>query len=95
MYLRKSSVMAFGGLFKVIVMSDYLERSDEQDDGNITKNTKSRPEHSGQKKKTLETKGPEKDKNYKVLHNDGSLGKLPEKEGKGSGALDGTVGRGM
>jgi hypothetical protein len=76
-------------------MTEYLDPADEQDDKQISKNTNSRPELSGPKKKTLETKGPVKDKNYKVLHNDGSLGELPDKEGEGSGALDGTVGRGI
>lgn len=85
----------FRRLFKINVMTDYLDRADEQDDGQINKNTNSRPEPSGQKKKKLETDGPEKDKDYKVLHNDGSFGELPPKEGDGSGALDGTVGRGM
>lgn len=82
-------------MFKIIVMTDYLERSDEQDEENKNRNIKSRPETSGQKKKNLETDGPEKDKDYKVLNNDGSLAELPPKEGQGSGALDGTVGRGM
>jgi hypothetical protein len=76
-------------------MTDYLERSDEQDDENMNKNTKSRSHLSDQKEKNLETDGPEKDKRYKVLHNDGSFAELPPKEGEGSGALDGTVGRGM
>ena len=95
MCLQKSVVNGFWRLFKINVMTYYLDRADEQDDEKINKNTNSRPEHSGQKKKTLETRGPVKDKNYKVLHNDGSLGELPDKEGEGSGALDGTVGRGM
>ncbi|MGZ3778278.1 MAG: hypothetical protein ACXVI9_12200 [Mucilaginibacter sp.] len=33
-------------------------------------------------------------KNFKVLHEDGSFADLPTKEAKGSGALDGMVGRG-
>jgi len=33
-------------------------------------------------------------KNFKVLHEDGSFADLPNKEAKGSGALDGMVGRG-
>ena len=48
-----------------------------------------------QAKSTLETQGPNKETKNKVLHTDGSFADLPEKEGKGSGALDGTVGRGM
>lgn len=85
----------FRRLFKVNVMTDYLDRADdEQDDEQINKDRNSRPELSGQKEKKLETKGPEKDKDYKVLHKDGSFGELPDKEGEGSGALDGTVGLG-
>jgi len=33
-------------------------------------------------------------KNFKVLHEDGSFADLPAKEARGSGALDGMVGRG-
>lgn len=75
-------------------MTDYLDRADEQDDEQINKNMTGRPELSGQKEKKLETKGPVKDKDYKVLHKDGSFGELPDKEGEGCGALDGTVGLG-
>lgn len=66
-------------------MSEYLDAADEMQDNNKRNN------HAG-KKATIETKGPAKDRNTKVLHKDGSLADLPPKEGEGSGALDGTVG---
>jgi hypothetical protein len=45
-------------------------------------------------KNTIETRGPVKNKNNKVLHSDGSLADLPDQDVAGAGALDGTVGLG-
>jgi hypothetical protein len=42
----------------------------------------------------LENKGPNKAKNPKVLHKDGSLADLPYNNQPGGGALEGTVGIG-
>jgi hypothetical protein len=78
------------------MISEYLDTEDELNDKyseterNIRKNT-----DSGKRRGSIEKRGPVKDKNYKVLHKDGSFADLPDKEGEGSGALDGTVGRGM
>jgi hypothetical protein len=50
---------------------------------------------AGNNGKKLETKGPAKDKDFKVLNKDGSLADdLPGKGSAGSGALEGTVGLG-
>jgi hypothetical protein len=79
-------------LLNSIKMSDYLDPADEMQDGD--KPNKEKPGTTG--KGNLETEGPDKDKDYKVLKKDGGLSdKLPPVEGKGSGALDGMVGRGM
>jgi len=67
-------------------MSEYLDPADEMQDDDKQKNNNG--------KATVETKGPVKDRNTKVLHKDGSLADLPSKETKGSGALDGMVGKG-
>jgi hypothetical protein len=40
------------------------------------------------------SQAPNKDKDYKVLHKDGSLADLPDQDVPGAGALDGTVGLG-
>ena len=72
-------------------MSDYLNPADEVQDGDKTRKEKPRTTH----KDKLETEGPAKDKDFKVLKKDGSLpDRLPDVEGEGSGALDGMVGRG-
>ncbi|MFB9845096.1 hypothetical protein [Mucilaginibacter ginsenosidivorans] len=68
-------------------MSEYLDAADETQD-NHNRNDR------GNKKATIETRGPAKDHKTKVLHKDGSFAELPPKESTGSGALDGTVGRG-
>lgn len=68
-------------------MSEYLDPADGTQDNN-NRNDKVN------KKATIETKGPAKDNKTKVLHKDGSFADLPPKESTGSGALDGTVGRG-
>lgn len=67
-------------------MIEYLDPADATQDN----------DKNGQanKKATIETKGPAKDNKTKVLHKDGSFADLPPKESTGSGALDGTVGRG-
>lgn len=76
-------------------MNEYLERADEQQDEEQLKTGSKSPQSAIPSKKTLETNGPVKDKDYKVLHKDGSLATdLPDKEGEGSGALEGTVGLG-
>ena len=67
-------------------MSEYLDPADEMLDDDKQKNNN--------RKATVETKGPAKNRNTKVLHKDGSLADLPSKETKGSGALDGMVGKG-
>ncbi|HVS92600.1 MAG TPA: hypothetical protein VHE59_11235 [Mucilaginibacter sp.] len=76
-------------------MSEYLDPADEQE--NVKKKT-ALPDSDKQhrhEKGTLETDGPDKDRDYKVLHKDGSLAdRLPDEEAAGSGALDGMVGRG-
>ncbi|PWK78831.1 hypothetical protein LX99_01284 [Mucilaginibacter oryzae] len=41
----------------------------------------------------LETEGPQK-KDFKVLHEDGSLADLPDNDEEGTGSGDGTVGAG-
>lgn len=72
-------------------MSDYLDPADEARDDDKQKKEKPHTTNKGK----LETDGPVKDKNFKVLKKDGSLSdRLPDVEGEGSGALDGMVGRG-
>ena len=44
--------------------------------------------------RTLENSGPDKSKDFKVLHQDGSLGDLKDQDVPGAGALDGTIGLG-
>jgi hypothetical protein len=73
-------------------MSEHMEPDDSRGSQLEKKQNKVASPDSG--KNTLETKGPAK-KERTVLHKDGSFADLPDKEGKGSGALDGTVGRGM
>jgi hypothetical protein len=72
-------------------MNEYLDKADEwtEDEQIRSKSGKS----SSKQKKDLETEGPDRDK-ANILHKDGSFAELPGKEGKGSGALDGMVGRG-
>ena len=45
-------------------------------------------------KGSLETNGPNKNQNFKVLNPDGSIADLPDEDVPGKGALDGTVGLG-
>ena len=75
-------------------MSEYLDPEDEVQDKNKTEKSGNT---SGNKKSggSLEQKGPVKDKDYKVLHKDGSLAEdLPYNNQPGGGALEGTVGIG-
>jgi len=75
-------------------MSEYLDPEDEVQDKNKTEKS----DKSSSAKKlggSLEKKGPVKDKDYKVLHKDGSLADdLPYNNEPGGGALEGTVGIG-
>jgi len=76
-------------------MTDYLDDKDEMQDDSQLRRMPNPDNSSGQRKKdSLETKGPDKEKAGKVLHKDGSFGELPDREGEGSGALEGTVGLG-
>lgn len=75
-------------------MSKYLDPEDEVQEKNKTEKSE---KPSGNKKPggSLEKKGPVKDKDYKVLHKDGSLADdLPYNNQPGGGALEGTVGIG-
>jgi hypothetical protein len=77
-------------------MTEYLDDTDGKWDDDQLRGKPQPGNLSNERRKgSLESKGPARDKAGKVLHKDGSLGELPDKEGKGSGALDGTVGRGM
>jgi hypothetical protein len=58
--------------------------------GQETNNSRSNIGDTDEKAKLV----PNKDKDYKVLHNDGSLADLPDNDVPGAGALDGTVGLG-
>jgi hypothetical protein len=46
------------------------------------------------KEGSLETNGPNKDKPFNALNQDGSLPDMPDENVDGKGALDGTVGLG-
>jgi hypothetical protein len=75
-------------------MSEYLDPGNEVQDKNKTwkSNNPSANKKSGG---SLEKNGPNKDKDYKVLHKDGSLADdLPYNNQPGGGALEGTVGIG-
>lgn len=69
--------------------SEYLDPEDERPEA-------TEDEKSGAKQnKRLESKGPRKDKKFKVLHQDGSLAdNIPYNNEPGGGALEGTVGIG-
>ncbi|MGN6640359.1 MAG: hypothetical protein ACTHJ8_15725 [Mucilaginibacter sp.] len=74
-------------------MSEYWDPEDEKFDDFPSREPDTSSEEN--KKGNLESEGPNKDQDFKVLHKDGSLSeRLPDKEAAGSGALDGTVGRG-
>jgi len=70
-------------------MTEYLDPADEQDD-----NEKKTEELANMGSVHSQKNAAVNKKHFKVLHEDGSFADLPAKEGKGSGALDGTVGRG-
>ena len=70
-------------------MTEYLDPADEQDD-----NEKKTEELAAKGSVHSSKRASAKKRNFKVLHEDGSLADLPGKEAKGSGALDGMVGRG-
>ncbi|HZX57138.1 MAG TPA: hypothetical protein VFE54_00375 [Mucilaginibacter sp.] len=74
-------------------MSEYLDPEDEWDDDDKLKKETLRktPSEAGT---GLEKKGPNKTRNPKVLHKDGSLADLPPNNQPGGGALEGTVGIG-
>lgn len=74
-------------------MSEYLDPEDEVQDKNKTERSNN---PSGNKKSggSLEKNGPDKDKEKKVLHKDGSFADLPYNNQPGGGALEGTVGIG-
>jgi hypothetical protein len=69
--------------------STYLDPEDEWE-------AEPRPDEAsaGKKNKKLETKGPQKDKKFKVLHQDGSLADIPYHNGPAGGAPEGKVGTG-
>jgi hypothetical protein len=64
------------------------------DQGNKQLKKEQDPENNQPANKSLEHSGPNKDKDYKVLHKDGSLADLPDQNVEGSGALAGTIGLG-
>jgi hypothetical protein len=72
--------------------SEYLdpenEREGTQTEKEALKSASNKAENS------LEKKGPNKAKNPKVLHKDGSFADLPYNNEPGGGALEGTVGIG-
>ncbi|HVV54847.1 MAG TPA: hypothetical protein VHC47_05965 [Mucilaginibacter sp.] len=74
-------------------MSEYLDPEDESFEDNQTQQT--HKDSSPRKHKdTLETRGPARDKNFKVLRSDGGLAHhLPDAKTEGSGAQEGTIGR--
>jgi hypothetical protein len=75
-------------------MSEYLDPEDEVQEKNKSEKT-DKPSENKKSDGDLEKKGPVKDKDYKVLHEDGSLADdLPYNNEPGGGALEGTVGIG-
>ena len=74
-------------------MSEYLDPEDEVQDKNRAEKFDD-PSDNKKSGKSLEKRGPKKDKHYKVLHKDGSLADLPYSNQPGGGALEGTVGLG-
>lgn len=76
------------------MMSEYLEPEKKQDNDKVQRESNSsssnREENtSGQKKNS-----PNKKKNFKVLHEDGSLADLPYNNNPGGGPNEGVVGIG-
>lgn len=76
-------------------MSEYLDPEDELFENERKQQAQKEKEQSpGKHKDTLETRGPARDKNFKVLHSDGGLAHhLPDTGTEGSGAQEGTIGR--
>lgn len=76
--------------------TEYTRPGNDQDDKQFNKegDMNSASPHNPDKEKTLENSGPDKSKDFKVLHQDGSLGDLKDQDVPGGGALDGTVGLG-
>lgn len=72
--------------------SAYLDPEDEPGDKNQSE--KSNEPSAAKKAGTIEKRGPKKNKNFKVLHKDGSLPDHPYNNEPGGGALEGTVGIG-
>lgn len=74
------------------MISEYPHpQDDSRDDKSERKNNSNA---SGKVGSDLERKGPKKDKDFKVLHQDGSLPDHPYNNEPGGGALEGTVGIG-
>ena len=76
--------------------TSYTGPGNGRDDNQINKErdmNNDSPNNQG-KEKTLENSGPDKSKDFKVLHQDGSLGDLKDQDVPGAGALDGTIGLG-
>ena len=70
--------------------SEYLEPEKNPGNSQSEKNNTSNTPGNQNNKKEF----PNKKKNYKVLHKNGSLADLPDSTTPGRGALDGTVGLG-
>lgn len=77
------------------MISEYLEPDKKQDNDQSEKKQDTHNDSlTDQKRRTIETKGPVRNKKFKVLHEDGSFADLPDRDVPGTGALDGTVGLG-
>lgn len=70
--------------------NEHLEPDDEQDEKQVNNDPSVNKDDSNSVNKDF----PNKKKDYKVLHQDGSLADLPDQNVKGGGALEGTVGLG-
>ncbi|HTD99487.1 MAG TPA: hypothetical protein VK668_09370 [Mucilaginibacter sp.] len=69
--------------------SEYLEPEKNQGNNQSEKDNNNTPGNKDNKKEF-----PNKKKNYKVLHKDGSLADMPYNNQPGGGAMEGTVGIG-
>jgi hypothetical protein len=75
------------------MITEYLESDNNQDNDQSNKNDNPA---AGQKKNAIgKSEESNKKKHFNVLHKDGSLADLPDKNVAGTGALDGTVGLGQ
>lgn len=72
-------------------MNEYNEPGKNQDNQSEKESSRHTPGETGD---SLEKNGPDKSKNPKVLHKDGSLADLPYNNQPGGGPLEGTVGIG-